>query len=141
MPLKRAAVPLLDHVTDIVTTTGAANTVVIRDGKLTGDNTDVAGMERALRDAGVQMVSDAALLGAGATAATALAVVRSMGVRSVLAVARDPSRADALRQVAHRVGVRLDVRGWGEAPAAFRNELVISALPPHAADGLIDLLP
>src|SRR4051794_13120797 len=41
MPLKRAVLPLLDEMSEIATSTGVANTVLRRDGRKRGDNTDV----------------------------------------------------------------------------------------------------
>ncbi|WP_055490642.1 shikimate dehydrogenase [Streptomyces sp. TP-A0356] len=137
MPLKRAAVPLLDDVSHTVTVTGTANTVVVREGRLVGDNTDVAGMERALREAGVEAPEDAAVLGAGATAASALAVLSNFGLQSALVVARAPSRIRELRAAAERLGMGLQVVGWDRAVEAFQRKLVVSALPPYAADTLV----
>lgn len=136
MPLKRAAVPLLDQISDTVAVTGTANTVVVRDGRLIGDNTDVIGMERALQEAGAPDPHDAAVLGAGATAASALAVLHKFGLRSSFVVARNPSRTAGLQAAAERLGMRLDIVGWEQAHEAFQRSLVISALPPGAADAL-----
>src|SRR4051794_12969885 len=41
MPLKRAVLPLLAEMSETVRLTGAANTVLFRDGRTVGDNTDV----------------------------------------------------------------------------------------------------
>src|SRR3954462_4907425 len=51
MPLKRAVLPLLEEMSDTVRLTGAANTVLFRDGRTVGDNTDVYGVGAALREA------------------------------------------------------------------------------------------
>jgi shikimate dehydrogenase len=72
MPLKQVVLPLLDEVSDVARLTGAANTVVLRDGRREGHNTDVAGIVAALREAGTGDLSRAAVIGAGATAASAL---------------------------------------------------------------------
>lgn len=52
MPLKRAVLPLLDRVSELAVEVGGANTVVFEDGRSSGDNTDVYGIERALEEAG-----------------------------------------------------------------------------------------
>src|SRR5260370_42196895 len=46
-PYKEAVVPLLDSLTDTAAAIGAVNTVVVRDGKLIGHNTDASGFARA----------------------------------------------------------------------------------------------
>ena len=47
-PYKEAVVPLLDELSDGARAIGAVNTVVVRDGKLIGYNTDTSGFERAI---------------------------------------------------------------------------------------------
>ncbi|MFD7580961.1 shikimate dehydrogenase [Kitasatospora sp. NPDC059817] len=136
MPLKRTAVPLLHEVTDTVRATGTANTVTIRDGRLRGENTDVTGMLHALREVGVTRVGSACVLGAGATAATALAVLHTLGCTEATALARDTARTGDLEGAAARLGIPLRVRPWNEAKRHLAAELVVSALPPGAADPL-----
>lgn len=141
MPLKRAAVPLLDETSATVQATGSANTVTIRDGRLLGENTDAAGMLGALREAGITRAGPACVLGAGATAATALAALRTLGCPRVTAIARDPARAGELESAAERIGLPVRVRPWDEAGRHLAAGLVISALPPGAADPLAPLWP
>src|SRR5579859_5144572 len=52
MPLKRAVLPLLDHVDPLAAEVGAANTVVFFAGLRHGHNTDVPGMASALAEGG-----------------------------------------------------------------------------------------
>ena len=47
-PYKEAVVPLLDELSDGARTIGAVNTVVVRQGRLVGYNTDASGFERAI---------------------------------------------------------------------------------------------
>ncbi|GAA3306725.1 hypothetical protein GCM10020219_003930 [Nonomuraea dietziae] len=109
MPLKRAVLPLLDTVSDLAVEVGGANTVVFTDGVRHGDNTDVYGIERALGEAGVPAPGSALVLGAGATAASALAALRNLGLRTATLVARDRARAGETIEVAERLGVALAV--------------------------------
>ena len=75
MPLKRAVLPLLDRTEPLATEVGGANTVVFAGGARHGYNTDVPGMVTALAEARVSSPSGATILGAGATACTALAAL------------------------------------------------------------------
>ena len=52
VPHKEAVVPFLDEVDDWASAAGAVNTIVNREGRLTGHNTDGVGFLRALRDGG-----------------------------------------------------------------------------------------
>jgi shikimate dehydrogenase len=108
MPLKRAVLPLLDEAEQLATDVGAANTVLLRDGRRLGYNTDVPGMVTALRQAGVTSGGNALVLGGGATACSALAALREMGAADVAVAVRSRPRAEPLRDVAARLG--LDVR-------------------------------
>ena len=106
MPLKQAVLPLLSSRSDLVEATGAANTVVLRDGGRHGENTDVAGIVRALREAGVEHVAWGIVVGAGATAASALAALQQLGESAPNVLVRDPRRATELQRCADRLGVR-----------------------------------
>ncbi|MEW9531316.1 shikimate dehydrogenase [Microbispora sp. NPDC049125] len=136
MPLKRAVLPLLDTVSDLALAVGGANTVIFRDGARHGENTDVYGIVRALAEEGVSAPSSAAILGGGATAASALAALREMGLAEAALVVRDPARAGETLRVAERLGVAVTLRSLDDPGAALGTELVISTLPPGAADGL-----
>ncbi len=68
IPHKVSILPLLDDVTPLARKIGAVNTVINRDGKLTGDNTDCRGAVRALLDATPVSRKRVAVLGAGGAA-------------------------------------------------------------------------
>jgi shikimate dehydrogenase len=132
MPLKKAVLPLLAAASPLVGETGGANTVVFRADGPYGDNTDVYGIVAALREAGVARPRSAAVLGGGATAASALAALRELGLDKANVIVRDPGRAAGLLAAARRIGVAADLRTFDAA--AFDTELVISTLPSGAAD-------
>ena len=132
MPLKEAALPLLSTSSELVALTGAANTVLLDSGRPVGDNTDVPGMVAALAEAGVTRCASAVVLGSGSTARSALAALAQLGSPHVTLVSRsEPAAAIA---VADRLGLRLDPVSWQPDPLPGA-ELVISAVPPGAADG------
>jgi shikimate dehydrogenase len=134
MPLKRTVLPLLDHVDHLAAATGGANTVVFRPEGRYGYNTDVQGIVDALTEAGARAPGSVTILGAGATACSALAAVGELGVTGADIVARDPSRADGLLATADRLGLTARLRPWaglGDAPVP---DLLISTVPAGAAD-------
>jgi shikimate dehydrogenase len=132
MPLKRAVLPLLDEVSDLARAVGGANTVVFEAGRRRGFNTDVHGIVAALAEAGVPAPGSAVVLGAGATACSALAALRELGLHKAVVVARDPGRAAEAVAAASRLDVGVSVRTFAEPlPDA---DLVISTLPAGAAD-------
>jgi shikimate dehydrogenase len=135
MPLKQAVLPLLDEATELVEKTGSANTVVLRDGRRVGHNTDVEGIVAAFREAGVQHVDRAAVIGAGATAASALAALHDLGAHDIRVLARSAERARVLEPVAAALGVRLR---FGELhPLELEDrwpQAVVSTVPTGALD-------
>jgi shikimate dehydrogenase len=134
MPLKRAILPLLDHVDRLAADVGGVNTVVFTNGRRHGYNTDVAGMVDALAAAGLAAPRSAVILGAGATACSALAALRETGLRAVTVEARDETRAAGLLAVAQRLGVRVDLRPLGSSGGLAGKDLLISTVPAGAAD-------
>ena len=134
MPLKRAVLPLLDHVDPVAADVGGANTVVFSAGQRHGYNTDVAGMVDALAGAGMAAPRSAVILGAGATACAALAALRATGLRAVTVAVRDEARAAALLAAAQRLGVRVDLRPLGSPGDLAARDLLMSTLPAGAAD-------
>ncbi|QFQ97295.1 shikimate dehydrogenase [Streptomyces phaeolivaceus] len=138
MPLKQTAVPLLDEVSEAVERLGVANTIVVTpNGSLAGENTDLYGMVQALREAGVTTAAGVTVLGAGATARTALAAARELGCDQAVVIARDTNRASSLlKATAERLAITATVEPWTAASHHLATDLVISALPPHAADVL-----
>jgi shikimate dehydrogenase len=141
MPLKRAVLPLLDTIEPLAADVGGANTVVFDQGRRHGYNTDVAGMVATLADAGVTAPPSAVVLGAGATAASALAALRDTGLRTVTVAVRDPARAAGLLDVARRLAVHVDLQPLatvGDGVPA--PDLLISTVPAGAADFLGDKL-
>jgi shikimate dehydrogenase len=133
MPLKRAVLPLLDHADPLAAGTGGANTVIFPGGRRHGYNTDVPGMVAALAAAGVTAPRSATVLGAGATACSALAALREIGLREAAVAVRDRSRAGELLAAAARLGVRAKLRPFG-ACSWHGGELLISTVPAGAAD-------
>jgi shikimate dehydrogenase len=98
VPHKTEIAKLLDGTDEIATRAGAVNTIVHRDDKLTGYNTDVAGFARSLReDAGFDAKSKrATVLGAGGAArAVALALIEA-GASVIYVVARTPRKIDRM---------------------------------------------
>ncbi|TXS25324.1 shikimate dehydrogenase [Streptomyces sp. gb1(2016)] len=142
MPLKRAIIPLLDSVSDTAASVEAVNTVVFtEDGRRLGDNTDIPGMVAALHERGVEKVESAAVLGAGATASSALAALSVVCAGPVTAYVRSAARADEMRGWGERLGVDVRIADWAEAAEALRAPLVIATTPAGTTDTLADAVP
>jgi len=142
MPLKRAVIPLLDEVSATAASVEAVNTVVFTgDGRRHGDNTDIPGMLAALRERGVGSVPSAAVLGAGATASSALAALARICTGEVTAYVRTRARAEEMRGWGERLGVTVVTADWADAPRALTAPLVIATTPAGATDALAQAVP
>jgi shikimate dehydrogenase len=109
MPLKEETAALADGADRTVELTGAANTLLLDGGRRIARNTDVAGVERALTDAGAADLEHAVIVGAGATARSVLVALDGLGLRGVTALVRDPARAVAFARLADELGLELDL--------------------------------
>jgi shikimate dehydrogenase len=114
-PCKQAVIPLLDDLSDEARAMGAVNTVVFRDGRAIGHNTDGSGwawgFKRTLPDADLSHV---VLLGAGGAGSAIAHAVLRLGAQQLVIVDREADRAaaaaDALNLLygAGRVGADSD---------------------------------
>ncbi|WP_338497645.1 shikimate dehydrogenase [Streptomyces sp. SJL17-4] len=142
MPLKRAIIPLLDEISETAASVEAVNTVVFReDGRRVGDNTDIPGMIAALRERGVEQVEQAAILGAGATASSALAALARICAGPVTAYVRSEARAEEMRGWGERLGVEVRTAAWDDAAEAFASPLVVATTPAGTTNALAAAVP
>jgi shikimate dehydrogenase len=143
MPLKRAVLPLLDDLSDLARAVGAANTVLFEGIgpflRRRGENTDVPGLVAAIRAVRPEVANGAVILGAGGTAAAALAALREFGIAEPTVIVRNRDRAAELLAAAQRLGVSPDLVDWPGAEALAASELVISTVPAGATDSLVSL--
>jgi shikimate dehydrogenase len=142
MPLKRAVIPLLDEVSETAASVEAVNTVVFtEDGRRAGDNTDIPGMVAALRERGIEQVDTAAVLGAGATASSALAALARICTGEVVAYVRSAARAAEMRQWGERLDIQVRTADWADAGQALHAPLVIATTPAGTTDALAAAVP
>jgi len=126
LPFKEAILEHLDEVDSLAARIGAVNTVVVRDGKWHGYNTDRDGVLEPLGKLGPLRGKRAVVIGAGG-AARAAAHALAENEASILVLARTESRASAL---AAAVGAQ---SGPLERLASERWDLLVNATPvsPH----------
>jgi shikimate dehydrogenase len=131
MPLKREALALADEVTPRARLVGAANTLVVGDGRLLADNTDLPGAVAAVRERYGGPVRAGTVLGGGATAASTGLALCELGAESVTVLARSPERAretlEAIRR--HPSGPDVRVGALDDVPT---GDVLVSTIPAEA---------
>jgi len=121
MPHKQTIMPLLDVVDSVAKDIGAVNTVVYREGKLIGYNTDVIGIAKALMGVALQD-AEVLLVGAGGAARTVAHYLRGEGA-SIYCNNRDVAQAEQLS----RTFGATHLKDIAEGPTSYR--LIVNATP------------
>lgn len=92
IPYKETVLPYLTEIDEYARLIGAVNTIVNRDGKLYGYNTDFYGMKTLIESIPLSLADKKVLiLGTGGTAKTARAVAKASGAREIVTVSRRAS--------------------------------------------------
>lgn len=115
IPYKEAVIPYLDELDDRAKAIGAVNTIVNRDGKLYGYNTDFDGFAYLLARHNIDLKDKSVLiLGAGGTSKTITAVAEFLGAKEII-------RSDRT--------AREGVISYEEAQEQTQAEVIINATP------------
>ncbi|MGI4943117.1 MAG: shikimate dehydrogenase [Janthinobacterium lividum] len=130
-PCKQAVVPLLDELSPDAQALGAVNTVVLRDGRRRGENTDWWGFAEAFRRNMADAPRDRVVqLGAGGAGAAVAHALLTLGVERLVIGDVDAGRAASLAD-------SLCARFGGDRAAACTDLPDATA----AADGLVHCTP
>lgn len=129
MPHKTDLVPLMDTLSDDARMYRSVNTVVMRDGRFHGYNTDGAGFLHALHDEGIRPEGrHVVVFGAGGAARSVVLKLTSEGVASITVCCRTPSKAEELVRSSDRVHVA-PLGGQDTLKALHGAELFINCTP------------
>ena len=131
VPHKEAVMPFLDDIDDWAAEAGAVNTIVNRDGRLTGYNTDGYGFLRALTDEGGLDPAgrEVLIVGAGGSARGVVQALIRAGVGRLRIANRTLARAESLARLADEAGVAAEAIPLGSAglsDAAGSAELIVN---------------
>lgn len=143
IPYKQTVIPYLDSVSAIAKRIGAVNTVVNKDGKLCGYNTDYYGMKALIERVGIDMEGKKVLiLGTGGTSKTARVVAADLGADEILIVSRKKAEHCITYEEAARehgdAEVIINTTPSGMYPDCESRPIDIGAFPQLA--GLIDVV-
>lgn len=116
IPFKSSVISLLDGIDSVAKRAGAVNTILARDGRLSGSNTDVPALAEAMGTLG--RPSRAVVLGSGGAARAVAVALQSLGVLDVTLVSRSGGGP---------------VAPWDDLPALLPEaDLLLNATPVGA---------
>lgn len=145
MPLKREALAYAADCDWLARGTESVNTLVlIRDEHdvvthVEGFNTDVYGIMHALRDADVSRAYHAAIVGAGATASSAIAALSELGVEHIDIFARNVDSAQRLQAVADYFATTIGIHPLTDMQRVDPVEVAICTVPGSVSLSLAGL--
>jgi len=143
MPLKAEAARLADFVEPQARLVGTVNTLVPSGvgeyRQWVGANTDIHGVTAAFAEVGVSRCTGAVVVGAGATATSAIAAFGSIGAVRPRVIVRSRARAGALMRAASKMGVQprfVDLDSSEAIEALEQADVVVSTVPVEAGAAL-----
>ncbi|WP_372430625.1 shikimate dehydrogenase [Microbacterium hibisci] len=143
MPLKGVAFASASSLDRRAELTGAVNTYLLDPAGPQGFNTDVGGIVRALAADGIAEVERARIVGAGATATSALVALGELGAREIDVVARRPEAVTPLADLARHLGIVVTTTPFAasvlsDVPLTIATLPGDAPVPDAAADALAD---
>lgn len=120
IPHKEAVIPYLDDLSESARRIGAVNTLLWRDNRLLGENTDIVGFLSPIKG---RSFASAMVLGAGGAARAVLAGLKDLGVDRIFITNRSADRAQKLAREFEVTAVP-----WEER-TAYPAELLVNATP------------
>lgn len=131
-PYKEAVVPLLDELAPAAAAMGAVNTVVVRDGRLTGHNTDTTGFARAVAPLLAPAGNAVAVIGAGGVGKAIAFALANLEVADIRIFDSEPARADKLVELLAgqgRAKVALSIEDALDGATGLVNGTPVGMLP------------
>ena len=138
MPYKKDVIPFLDHLSPAAEKMGAVNTIVRKDGKLMGHNTDYFGFRSMVAQSGLSPAGKKCMvLGSGGASNTAVNVLRELGADVIVISRNGENNYDNLRRHAD-AAVIVNCTPVGMYPNTCIAPVDISIFP--GLEGVLDVV-
>lgn len=134
IPHKETLLPLLDAVDDVAKHIGAVNTVVIRNAKTYGTNTDAFGFIENIKihtPDYFSKITNPIILGAGGAARAVVKALSDAGARSIDVVVRDTKKAESLGSITGN----LNIHAWDSLPILLSQASLLVNTTPIGMQG------
>ena len=138
IPYKKLAASMCDEVSAIVKTLASANTLVKKDGKIYGYNTDYFGFMSMVQKSGIELEGKKALvLGSGGASVTVCTVLKKLGAKPVV-ISRSGQSNYTNLYIHSDAGIIVNATPVGMYPANGRSAVDLDAFP--CCTGVMDLI-
>jgi shikimate dehydrogenase len=140
IPHKQNVIASLDEISREATLIGAVNTLIFKDGTISGENTDAPGFLQAMQEEGLDVPQGGAavVIGAGGSARAIVVALALAGVRTICITNRTVSRAVALAtDLSGKTGV--SIYGIGLDDPKLSNAVGMSQLIVNTASTSMDV--
>ncbi len=138
VPYKKDVIPFLDSLTARAEALGAVNTIVRRDGRLIGHNTDYFGFAQMLKKSGLDVSGKKVLvLGSGGASNTAVAVLKAQGAQ-VTVISRSGENNYENLHIHGDARMIVNTTPVGMYPDTNRSPVDLARFP--ALEGVLDLI-
>lgn len=142
IPHKIKIIKFLDELDDSAKLVKAVNTVIRRDAKLIGYNTDLYGIERVLREVDELNRDLGLIIGAGGAGRASAIALTNLGFSEIIIANRTFERASNLAEQIHELGFSAKPIPLTDLPRyASSANLIINATPLGMAPSLISETP
>lgn len=137
IPYKTAVIPFLDDLSPLARRLGAVNTIVRREGRLIGHNTDYFGFSRLVRESGLDPAGKKCLvLGTGGASKPVIAVLEEMGGR-VTVISHRENTPENLKNHAD-AAILVNTTPVGMYPNNLESPVDLGLFPD--LEGVLDLI-
>lgn len=126
IPYKEKIIKYLNRRDSLVERIGAANTLVIQDGQITGYNTDYYGFKESLKEHDLKGAS-VSIIGAGGASKAIITALDDMGVAEVNICARNPGKVEDNLPSVHKAQMNLNL--YSEEYDLSGSKLIINCTP------------
>ncbi len=138
VPYKKAVIPFLDELSVAAARLGAVNTVIRRDGKLIGHNTDYFGFLTMVGDCGLDVSGKKVLvLGSGGASNTAVTALQELGAR-VVTISRSGENHYGNLQLHSDASIIVNTTPVGMFPHTEDTPLSLDTFP--CLEGVLDVI-
>jgi len=115
-PFKKSVIPFLDQLTQLAKETQSVNTILKKDNKIVGDNTDVGGFKQSLEYINYNVKNKKVfILGAGGVVPSILKALEKLEAAKVYISNRTKKKAKDLESY-YKISLGLETLDWGQSP-------------------------